>query len=178
MDIVLYRMPHRISSSRGRGWGRQETMSQSLRDEQDEDQSIGHKPLQLPMDTQVSPTPLQLGGQVVASSSSSVQTRGSSMWDETEEQNVHLTCDKLGGARFHDILNKVRNEMLVKCKKSDIAYLHNLGPNWMKAEAKKLGRPPNKIEVFRATHTKKGTDGVFIDRKSRWVDASGVKVAM
>ncbi|KAF2323953.1 hypothetical protein GH714_004520 [Hevea brasiliensis] len=62
------------------------------------------------------------------------------------------------------------NEMLVKHKKSDIAYLHNLGPNWMKAETKKLGRPPNKIEVFRATHTKKGTDGVFIDGKSRRVD--------
>ncbi|XP_057984594.1 uncharacterized protein LOC110645054 [Hevea brasiliensis] len=35
---------------------------------------------------------------------------------------------------------------------------------------KKLGRPPNKIEVFRATHTKKGADGVFIDGKSQRVD--------
>ncbi|KAJ9188759.1 hypothetical protein P3X46_000124 [Hevea brasiliensis] len=72
-------MPRRISSSRGRGRGRQDTISQpmqSLRDEQDEDQSIGHEPLQLPVDTQVSPTPLQLGGQVAASSSSSVRTRG------------------------------------------------------------------------------------------------------
>ncbi|KAJ9178619.1 hypothetical protein P3X46_010488 [Hevea brasiliensis] len=60
-------MPRRISSSRGRGRGRQDTMSQpmqSLRDEQNEDQSIGHEPLQLPVDTQVSPTPLQLRGQV------------------------------------------------------------------------------------------------------------------
>ncbi|XP_057993116.1 uncharacterized protein LOC110661868 [Hevea brasiliensis] len=37
-------------------------------------------------------------------------------------------------------------------------------------KTKKLGRPPNKIEVFRATHTKKGTDGVFIDGKSQRVD--------
>ncbi|KAF2290015.1 hypothetical protein GH714_042376 [Hevea brasiliensis] len=95
---------------------------------------------------------------------------GRYMWDETEEQNVHLAWDKLGKDRFHDILNRARNEMLVKHKKSDIAYLHNLGPNWMKAETKKLGRPPNKIEVFRATHTKKGTNGVFIDGKSRRVD--------
>ncbi|KAF2285350.1 hypothetical protein GH714_000468 [Hevea brasiliensis] len=202
----------------------------SLWDEQDEDQSIGHEPLQLPVDTQVSPTPLQLGGQVAASSSSSVRTRGPNlgqpapvnptnrqmirlrglvfldisvsrsitndikmhftapwktwaeipnkmkdelfgkfqgryMWDETEEQNVRLAWDKLGKDRFRDILNRARNEMLVKHKKSDIAYLHNLGPNWMKAETKKLGRPPNKIEVFRATHTKKGADGVFIDGK-------------
>ncbi|KAF2325322.1 hypothetical protein GH714_026587 [Hevea brasiliensis] len=39
------KMPRRISSSRGRGRGRHDTMSQpmqSLRDEQDEDQSIGH----------------------------------------------------------------------------------------------------------------------------------------
>ncbi|KAF2312975.1 hypothetical protein GH714_002390 [Hevea brasiliensis] len=163
---------------------------QSLRDEQDEDQSIGHEPLQLPVDTQVSPTPLQLGGQVAASSSSSlVRTReipnkmkdelfgkfqvryklpiyieinsieyvefiwwegcelmdvmiiievafqqGRYMWDETEEQNVRLAWDKLGKDRFRDILNRARNEMLVKHKKSDIAYLHNLGPNWMKAE--------------------------------------------
>ncbi|KAF2300197.1 hypothetical protein GH714_010608 [Hevea brasiliensis] len=343
MDIVLYRMPRRISSSRGRGRGRQDTMSQpmqSLRDEQNEDQSIGHEPLQLPVDTQVSPTPLQLGGQVAASSSSSVRTRGPNlgqptpvnptnrqmirlrglvfldisvsrsitndikmhftapwktwaeipnkmkdelfgkfqvryklpiyieinsieyvefiwwedcelmdvddyyrsgfsteipnkmkdelfanfqgryMWDETEEQNVRLAWDKLGKDRFRDILNRARNEMLVKHKKSDIAYLHNLGPNWMKAEVwnelvaywsspewrkksqsakinrmtvkdgsitkhacgsikieihedrltKKLGRPPNKIEVFRATHTKKGADGVFIDGKSQRVD--------
>ncbi|KAF2312151.1 hypothetical protein GH714_028296 [Hevea brasiliensis] len=35
---------------------------------------------------------------------------------------------------------------------------------------KKLGRPPNKIEVFRATHTKKGADGVFIDGKSQRAD--------
>ncbi|KAF2294448.1 hypothetical protein GH714_011476 [Hevea brasiliensis] len=217
---------------------------QSLRDEQDEDQSIGHEPLQLPVDTQVSPTPLQLGGQVAASSSSSVRTKrsefraastskpnkstddkikgpcGRYMWDETEEQNVRLAWDKLGKDRFRDILNRARNEMLVKHKKSDIAYLHNLGPNWMKAEVwnelvaywsspewrkksqsakinrmtvkdgsitkhaggsikieihedrltKKLGRPPNKIEVFRATHTKKGADGVFIDGKSQRVD--------
>ncbi|KAF2323366.1 hypothetical protein GH714_034857 [Hevea brasiliensis] len=217
---------------------------QSLRDEQDEDQSIGHKPIQLPVDTQVSPTPLQLGGQAAASSSSSVRTRGPNlgqptpvnpknmtndkikgpcgryMWYETEEQNVHLAWDKLGKDRFRDILNRARNEMLVKHKKSDIAYLHNLGPNWMKVEVwnelvaywssqewqkksqsakinrmivkdgsitkhaggsikieihedrltKKLGKPPNKIEVFRATHTKKGTDGVFIDSKSRRVD--------
>ncbi|XP_058009655.1 uncharacterized protein LOC131183247 [Hevea brasiliensis] len=336
MDIVLYRMPRRISSSRGRGRGRQDTMSQpmqSLRDEQNEDQSIGHEPLQLPVDTQVSPTPLQLGGQVAASSSSSVRTRGPNlgqptpvnptnrqmirlrglvfldisvsrsitndikmhftapwktwaeipikikdelfgkfqvryklpiyieinsieyvefiwwedcelmdvddyyrsgfstgcvfllldgryMWDETEEQNVRLAWDKLGKDRFRDILNRARNEMLVKHKKSDIAYLHNLGPNWMKAEVwnelvaywsspewrkksqsakinrmtvkdrsitkhacgsikieihedrltKKIGRPPNKIEVFRATHTKKGADGVFIDGKSQRVD--------
>ncbi|KAF2298736.1 hypothetical protein GH714_026338 [Hevea brasiliensis] len=239
MDIVLYRMPRRISSSRGRGQGRQDKMSQpmqSSRDEQNEDQSIGHEPLQLPVDTQVSPTPLQLGGQVAASSSSSVQTRGPNlgqptpvnptnrqmirlralcnfldisvsrsitndikmhftapwktwaeipnkmkdelfgkfqgryMWDETEEQNVRLAWDKLGKDRFRDILNRARNEMLVKHKKSDIAYLHNLGPNWMKAETKKLGRPPNKIEVFRATHTKKGADGVFIDGKSQRVD--------
>ncbi|KAF2292415.1 hypothetical protein GH714_022173 [Hevea brasiliensis] len=281
-------MPRRISSSRGRGRGRQDTMSQpmqSLRDEQNEDQSIGHEPLQLPVDTQVSPTPLQLGGQVAASSSSSVRTRGPNlgqptpvnptnrqmirlrglvfldisvsrsitndikmhftapwktwaeipnkmkdelfgkfqgryMWDETEEQNVRLAWDKLGKDRFRDILNRARNEMLVKHKKSDIAYLHNLGPNWMKAEVwnelvaywsspewrkksqsakinrmtvkdgsitkhacgsikieihedrltKKLGRPPNKIEVFRATHTKKGADGVFIDGKSQRVD--------
>ncbi|XP_058008453.1 uncharacterized protein LOC131182943 [Hevea brasiliensis] len=288
MDIVLYRMPRRISSSRGRGRGRQDTMSQpmqSLRDEQNEDQSIGHEPLQLPVDTQVSPTPLQLGGQVAASSSSSVRTRGPNlgqptpvnptnrqmirlrglvfldisvsrsitndikmhftapwktwaeipikmkdelfgkfqgryMWDETEEQNVRLAWDKLGKDRFRDILNRARNEMLVKHKKSDIAYLYNLGPNWMKAEVwnelvaywsslewrkksqsakinrmtvkdgsitkhacgsikieihedrltKKLSRPPNKIEVFRATHTKKGDDGVFIDGKSQRVD--------
>ncbi|KAF2290359.1 hypothetical protein GH714_012148 [Hevea brasiliensis] len=123
--------------------------------------------------------------------------QGHYMWDETEEQNVHLAWDKLGKDRFHDILNRARSEMLVKHKKSDIAYLHNLGPNWMKEEVwnelvaywsspewrkksqsakinrmitKKLGRPPNKIEVFRATHTKKGTDGVFIDGKSQRVD--------
>ncbi|KAF2293043.1 hypothetical protein GH714_035637 [Hevea brasiliensis] len=95
---------------------------------------------------------------------------GRYMWDETEEQNVRLAWDKLGKDRFRDILNRARNEMLVKHKKSDIAYLHNLGPNWMKAETKKLGRPPNKIEVFRATHTKKGADGVFIDGKSQRVD--------
>ncbi|KAF2302592.1 hypothetical protein GH714_038801 [Hevea brasiliensis] len=173
MDIVLYRMPRRISSSRGKGRGQQDTMSQpmqSLRDDQDEDQSIGHEPLQLPVDTQVSPTPLQLGGQVAASSSSSVQTRvsrsitndikmrftapwktwaeipkkmkdelfgkfqGRYIWDETKEQNVRLAWDKLGKDRFRDILNRAKNEMLVKHKKSDIAYLHNLGPNWMKAE--------------------------------------------
>ncbi|KAF2322768.1 hypothetical protein GH714_030506 [Hevea brasiliensis] len=79
-------------------------------------------------------------------------------------------CILLGKDRFRDILNRARNEMLVKYKKSDIAYLHNLGPNCMKAETKKLGRPPNKIEVFRATHTKKGADGVFIDGKSQRVD--------
>ncbi|KAF2299684.1 hypothetical protein GH714_002422 [Hevea brasiliensis] len=59
---------------------------------------------------------------------------GRYMWDETEEQNVRLAWDKLGKDRFRDILNRARNEMLVKHKKSDIAYLHNLGPNWMKAE--------------------------------------------
>ncbi|KAF2289790.1 hypothetical protein GH714_038633 [Hevea brasiliensis] len=202
LRAVPTKMPRRISSSRGRGRGRQDTMSQpmqSLRDEQNEDQSIGHEPLQLPVDTQVSPTPLQLGGQVAASSSSSVRTRGPNlgqptpvnptnrqmirlrglvfldisvsrsitndikmhftapwktwaeipikikdelfgkfqgryMWDETEEQNVRLAWDKLGKDRFRDILNRARNEMLVKHKKSDIAYLHNLGPNWMKAE--------------------------------------------
>ncbi|KAF2322220.1 hypothetical protein GH714_008766 [Hevea brasiliensis] len=372
MDIVLYRMPRRISSSRGRGRGRQDTMSQpmqSLRDEQNEDQSIGHEPLQLPVDTQVSPTPLQLGGQVAASSSSSVRTRGPNLgqptpvnptnrqmirlrglvfldisvsrsitndikmhftapwktwaeipikikdelfgkfqvryklpiyieinsieyvefiwWEDCELMDVDdyyrsgfsteipnkmkdelfanfqvryklpiyiesnsieyvefiwwegcelmdvddyyrsgfstecaFAWDKLGKDRFRDILNRARNEMLVKHKKSDIAYLHNLGPNWMKAEVwnelvaywsspewrkksqsakinrmtvkdgsitkhacgsikieihedrltKKLGRPPNKIEVFRATHTKKGADGVFIDGKSQRVD--------
>ncbi|KAF2300060.1 hypothetical protein GH714_007811 [Hevea brasiliensis] len=368
----IVEMPRRISSSRGRGRGRQDTMSQpmqSLRDEQNEDQSIGHEPLQLPVDTQVSPTPLQLGGQVAASSSSSVRTRGPNLgqptpvnptnrqmirlrglvfldisvsrsitndikmhftapwktwaeipikmkdelfgkfqvryklpiyieinsieyvefiwWEDCELMDVDdyyrsgfsteipnkmkdelfanfqvryklpiyiesnsieyvefiwwegcelmdvddyyrsgfsTECasawDKLGKDRFRDILNRARNEMLVKHKKSDIAYLHNLGPNWMKAEVwnelvaywsspewrkksqsakinrmtvkdgsitkhacgsikieihedrltKKLGRPPNKIEVFRATHTKKGADGVFIDGKSQRVD--------
>ncbi|KAF2285025.1 hypothetical protein GH714_035503 [Hevea brasiliensis] len=60
--------------------------------------------------------------------------RGHYMWDETEEQNVRVAWDKLGKDRFHDILNRVRNEMLVKHKKIDIAYLHNLRPNWMKTE--------------------------------------------
>ncbi|KAF2318349.1 hypothetical protein GH714_005659 [Hevea brasiliensis] len=118
-------MPCRISSFRGRGWGRQDTMSQpmqSLRDEQDEDQSIGYEPLQLPVDTQVSPTPLQLGGLFG-------KFQGHYMWDETKEQNVRLAWDKLGKDRFRDILNRARNEMLVKHKKSDIAYLHNPAPN-------------------------------------------------
>ncbi|XP_057993096.1 uncharacterized protein LOC110632038 [Hevea brasiliensis] len=135
---------------------------QSLRDEQDEDQSIGHEPLQLPVDTQVSPTLLQLGGFLDISVFRSITNdikmhftapwktwaeipnkmkdelfgkfQGRYMWDETEEQNVRLAWVKLGKDRFRDILNRARNEMLVKHKKSDIAYLHNLGPNWMKAE--------------------------------------------
>lgn len=36
--------------------------------------------------------------------------------------------------RFGDVLNRIRNEMLVKRKKCDIAYLHDLGPDWMRLE--------------------------------------------
>ncbi|XP_021627721.2 uncharacterized protein LOC110626238 isoform X2 [Manihot esculenta] len=36
--------------------------------------------------------------------------------------------------------------------------------------AKKLGRQPTQLELFRATHTKKGSQGVYIDGKSRRVD--------
>ncbi|KAF2284949.1 hypothetical protein GH714_032962 [Hevea brasiliensis] len=60
--------------------------------------------------------------------------------------------------------------MLVRHKKSDITYLHDLGSDWMKKETKKLGRPPSQIEVFWETHTKNGSDGVFIDGKSQEVD--------
>ncbi|XP_043805256.1 uncharacterized protein LOC122721487 [Manihot esculenta] len=38
--------------------------------------------------------------------------------------------------------------------------------------AKKLGRQPTQLELFRATHTKKGSQGVFIDGKSQRVDGA------
>ncbi|KAF2295721.1 hypothetical protein GH714_033721 [Hevea brasiliensis] len=102
----IVEMPRRISSSRGRGRGRQDTISQpmqSLRDEQDEDQSIGHEPLQLPVDTQVSPTPLQLGGQVAASSSSSVRTRGPNLGQPAPVNPTNRQMIRLRGLVFLDI---------------------------------------------------------------------------
>ncbi|KAF2290027.1 hypothetical protein GH714_042388 [Hevea brasiliensis] len=153
MDIVLYRMPRRISSSRGRGRGRQDTMSQpmqSLRDEQDEDQSIGHEPLQLPVDTQVSPTPLQLGGQVAASSSSSVRTRGPNLGQPTPVNPTNRQMIRLRGLVSMENLgrntHKMKDELFGKFQGRymwDETEEQNVrlawdklgkGRNWMKAE--------------------------------------------
>ncbi|XP_043814342.1 uncharacterized protein LOC122724055 [Manihot esculenta] len=137
-------------------------------------------------------------------------------WDESEEGMVRIAWEKVGKERLRDILNRVRSELLRKHKKTDVAYLYNLGPDWMEAEiwnelvaywstpewrkkseagkanrnvekdgtitkhsggsiklevhenrlAKKLGRQPTQLELFRATHTKKGSQGVYIDGKS------------
>ncbi|XP_043809033.1 uncharacterized protein LOC122722404 [Manihot esculenta] len=143
-------------------------------------------------------------------------------WDESEEGMVRIAWEKVGKERLRDILNRVRSELLRKHKKTDVAYLYNLGPDWMEAEiwnelvaywstpewrkkseagkanrniekdgtitkhsggsiklevhenrlAKKLGRQPTQLELFRATHTKKGSQGVYIDGKSRRVDGA------
>ncbi|XP_043813691.1 uncharacterized protein LOC122723860 [Manihot esculenta] len=135
---------------------------------------------------------------------------------------VRIAWEKVGKERLRDILNRVRSELLHKHKKTDVAYLYNLGPDWMEAEiwnelvaywstpewrkkseagkanrnvekdgtitkhsggsiklevhenrlAKKLGRQPTQLELFRATHTKKGSQGVYIDGKSRRVDGA------
>ncbi|KAG8641975.1 hypothetical protein MANES_12G049491v8 [Manihot esculenta] len=42
--------------------------------------------------------------------------------------------------------------------------------------AKKLGRQPTQLKLFRATHTKKGSQGVYIDGKSRRVDVKSRRV--
>ncbi|KAG8657484.1 hypothetical protein MANES_03G070956v8 [Manihot esculenta] len=54
--------------------------------------------------------------------------------DESEEDMVRITWKKVGKERLQDILNRVRCELLRKHKKTDVAYLYNLGPDWMEAE--------------------------------------------
>ncbi|XP_021617989.1 uncharacterized protein LOC110619038 [Manihot esculenta] len=120
---------------------------------------------------------------------------------------VRIAWEKVGKERLRDILNRVRSELLRKHKKKNVAYLYNLGPDWMETEiwnelvaywstpecrkkseagkanrnvekdgiitkhsggsiklevhenklAKKLGRQLTQLELFRATHTKKGS---------------------
>ncbi|KAG8648833.1 hypothetical protein MANES_08G043150v8 [Manihot esculenta] len=56
------------------------------------------------------------------------------VWDESEEDMIRTAWEKVGKERLRDILNRVRSELLRKHKKTDIAYLYNLGPDWMEAE--------------------------------------------
>ncbi|XP_043816598.1 uncharacterized protein LOC122724808 [Manihot esculenta] len=56
------------------------------------------------------------------------------IWDESEEDMVRIAWEKVGKERLRDILNRVRSELLRKHKKTDVAYLYNLGPDWMEAE--------------------------------------------
>ena len=55
-------------------------------------------------------------------------------WDESEEGMVRIAWEKVGKERLRDILNRVRSELLRKHKKTNVAYLYNLGPDWMEAE--------------------------------------------
>ncbi|KAG8635030.1 hypothetical protein MANES_17G120650v8 [Manihot esculenta] len=55
-------------------------------------------------------------------------------WDESEEGMVRIAWEKIGKERLRDILNRVRSELLRKHKKTDVAYLYNLGPDWMETE--------------------------------------------
>ncbi|KAG8633682.1 hypothetical protein MANES_18G126754v8 [Manihot esculenta] len=169
-------MPRRAVSSRGRGHSQYLSMNEIDEAVQVQEEILEH-------------TLQALGGQANASSSSSSRYA----LDESEEGMVRIAWEKVGKERLRDILNRVRSELLRKHKKTDVAYLYNLGPDWMETEiwnefvaywstpewleiirvyCVKLGRQPTQLELFCATHTKKGSQGVFIDGKSRRVDGA------
>ncbi|KAG8647590.1 hypothetical protein MANES_09G086083v8 [Manihot esculenta] len=226
-------MPRRAVSSRGRGHSQQLSMNETDEVVQMQEETLEH-------------TPQALGGQANASSSSSVRIRDSIVirsitndikmcytapwktWSEiplkTKDKLFKLFRSRyVWDASEEDIvICRVRSELLRKHKKTDVAYLYNLGPDWMETEiwnelvaywstpewrkkseagktyrnvekhgtitkhsggliklevhenrlAKKLGRQPTQLELFRATHTKKGSQCVFIDGKSRQVDSA------
>ncbi|KAG8657488.1 hypothetical protein MANES_03G071216v8 [Manihot esculenta] len=147
-------MPRRAVSSRGRGHSQQLSMNETDEAVQVHEETLEHTPQALGGQANASSSssvrtrgpnlghPIPSNPNCKTWSEIPLKTKDELfrifwsryVWDDSEEDMVRIAWKKVGKERLRDILNRVRSELLRKHKKTDVAYLYNLGLDWMKAE--------------------------------------------